>query len=174
MKTAFWMVLLSFLLAQALSLATVAHAGEPGAAPVNPGQLNLSVPFEPIQKLFEEVKTSFDLPALRSRGEAHITVLTPPEFQRVFASQFTAQEVMDIMRQEGLEQSHYDTVCLGHVSAEIRGQEQKAFFVLGQLTGPPPHPPSVAHDRLASPHGRCAGIRPLRFPSPHHCRLHAT
>jgi 2'-5' RNA ligase len=151
MKTAFRMFTLSAILTSTLPFATAVHAGEaPGILPieaslfsqiesaprpqhgarVSPGSLNLTVPFGPINELFEQVKTSFSLPALRNRGEAHITVITPPEFDASFSAAFTPSQVMEMMQAEGLNDAKFTAVCLGQVAAEIQGETQKAFFVL--------------------------------------------
>lgn len=46
-------------------------------------------------------------------GEAHITVLTPPEFTTLQTANVTLQEVNDIARKLHIQSTHFDLVCVG-------------------------------------------------------------
>jgi hypothetical protein len=54
---------------------------QPGAFEDQGGALVLRLPYAPVQPVFSDLTTTIHNPRLKTRGEAHLTVLTPAEVQ---------------------------------------------------------------------------------------------
>ena len=83
--------------------------------------LQLTLPAPPFLDLFH-VLHDYLLPSvIKTRGEAHITVLTPPEFESI-KDVVSIQELHDLMQQLHIqEQTNYTMVCLGKSTAKQIG-----------------------------------------------------
>ncbi|MBO9667026.1 MAG: hypothetical protein J7501_09455 [Bdellovibrio sp.] len=67
---------------------------------------------------------------LKNRGEAHITVITPPEFDKVLSKKISIQEINAIAAKMNLQGSHFHPLCVGKGKAKIKDQEQSTYFVV--------------------------------------------
>jgi hypothetical protein len=71
------------------------------------------VDFGKVRPFFDQLNATFG--PLRSRGEAHITVVTPPEFQ-VLQSQVSIQELDGLAQDPSLQATEFSIVCLARQS----------------------------------------------------------
>ncbi|MFK8032279.1 MAG: 2'-5' RNA ligase family protein [Gammaproteobacteria bacterium] len=76
-----------------------------------------NIPFEPLSDLRQKIEEQFDV-SLKHRGEAHITVITPPEFERL-SSHLSIDEINELAS-ETIQSMTYQPVCLGR--GRSRGQ----------------------------------------------------
>ncbi|KAJ1775088.1 hypothetical protein LPJ62_006961, partial [Coemansia sp. RSA 2167] len=67
--------------------------------------------FSQFKALFDAVNATTG--SLQSRGEAHVTIITPPEFDRVLKpAGVTIQEIEEIAQQANIQHSRLTPVCL--------------------------------------------------------------
>lgn len=74
--------------------------------------LTMEVQFGPIKELFKQV-TKAELKPLRNRGEAHITVVTPVEYDQVLKERVSIQEINEIAIKSNIQKSVFSVLCLG-------------------------------------------------------------
>lgn len=84
--------------------------------------LAMNLPFEPVREVLLQLERSGL--RLNNRGEAHITVITPPEFAKL-ASELA---MVDIERIAALiQKARFRVICLGRGT---KGQDQTFFLVV--------------------------------------------
>lgn len=107
--------------------------GRPFLAHAN--YLALDLPYEPYRQVFEQLQRRLlvdDREAkkvLQSRGEAHVTVITPPEFSRL-QSHMAINEIDEISRKMKIQDIRLEAVCLGEGKAEVNGRREFTYFVI--------------------------------------------
>lgn len=95
-------------------LAFVPHGG-PG--PFG-SYLAMELPFAPVDRLRQALEERLGK-ALKHRGEAHVTVITPPEYDRWLRPHLTIAEVDEIALAGGIQRARFTVRCLGRASAEL-------------------------------------------------------
>ncbi len=88
--------------------------------------INLSYP--PFAKLFEEIQKQFG--KLKNRGEAHLTVITPPEFDEVLSPYLSMKEINEIGKKFTIQSSQLEMLCLGRGEVLIGGVRETSFFIV--------------------------------------------
>lgn len=88
--------------------------------------LSLDLPYAPFEKMRQEVERSEQLQLLH-RGEAHITVLTPPEFNQM-KKRLNMKEIEILADKMNLQKSAYDSYCIGKGIS----QGDRTYFVVIQ------------------------------------------
>lgn len=86
--------------------------------------VSYEINYPPVRALLEEVKAKVG--PLSDRGEAHITVITPPEFDRVLGKVLTIEEINEVVLAENIQQATYEPVCVGTGSKGDR----KAYYIV--------------------------------------------
>jgi hypothetical protein len=81
------------------------------------GALVRNINFEPVNELNEQLKTVFGMP-LQSRGEAHITVITPPDFSGALNGGqglhefFSTDEIHSAFKDQ-IQTTNFKILCVG-------------------------------------------------------------
>jgi len=91
--------------------------------------LQMVLPYPPVRELYEEFTRQPSTPNLKNRGEAHITVITPPEFAALVKA-VSIDEVNEIARAEKIQNSRIEAVCLGSGQAIVDGRGERTYFVV--------------------------------------------
>lgn len=91
--------------------------------------LTMEIQFEPMAELFRQLLVLKRMP-LTSRGESHITVITPIEFNDVLKTKLSMIEIDQIAKKSGIQSSVFDIVCLGKGSLEIEKKLEQTFYVV--------------------------------------------
>jgi hypothetical protein len=89
--------------------------------------LSRNVVFAPIERLKSGIERDLKL-NLISRGEAHITVIDPLEYQRI-KSKIDISEINQIYGQ-AVQDTHFTVSCLGKGEKEIEGNIEQTFFLV--------------------------------------------
>lgn len=98
--------------------------------------LSLSLSYEPFKKLREQVekvlteesKTKIEL---KNRGEAHVTVVTPPEFTDSLAAQLSIEKVHEMAEALKMQESTaLEPICVGRGEAKIDGKLEYTYFLV--------------------------------------------
>lgn len=89
--------------------------------------LTMAVNYTPVKTLFEQLPG-----ALKTRGEAHVTVITPVEFYQVLSSKVTIAQIDQIAMQQHIQASAFKTVCLGRGQKKSKGKAkvESTYFVV--------------------------------------------
>ncbi len=84
--------------------------------------LGMNIHFKPIKSLFKNLDQFLkgSLNKKQARSEAHITIITPPEYDNVLKEHISIQEINEIARSHSIQQSKFTPVCIG------RGEFKKA------------------------------------------------
>lgn len=101
-----------------------------------PGQwdnyLVMNLPFAPIAEVFKQVIID-QKRAMTSRGEAHITVVTPVEFWNVLRPVGMTIEMLNTIAQASkIQQANFQVICLGQGASLQDSKVEKTFFVVVQ------------------------------------------
>jgi hypothetical protein len=100
----------------------------PHTAPGFGSYLEMEIPYPPVRTLFDAL-APFTGP-LHSRGEAHITVITPPEFQNVLSARLTIEAIDTIALEESIQSSRFSLVCVGKAQAAIEGKSESTYYLI--------------------------------------------
>lgn len=92
--------------------------------------MTLNLPFEPMAELFKQLLLKERRP-LTSRGEAHVTVVTPVEFWNVLKPKgVTMAEIEEIAKTMRIQEAKFDVVCLGRGTAKVDGKDEHTYYVV--------------------------------------------
>jgi 2'-5' RNA ligase len=87
--------------------------------------LAINLPFAPAEKLRKQVEDKAKI-KLKNRGESHITVLTPPEFNNIISKKLSIGQVDAIAAKHHIQKARIDVVCVGRFSKEGK----QVYFVV--------------------------------------------
>lgn len=113
----------------ALAVRSVAFDGSHTTFQARPDYLQMVLPYGPIRELFEELEREPGLGNLENRGEAHITVITPPEFA-VLSKKISIVEINEIAEADKIQASKVEARCLGAGQANVGGRNEQTYFVV--------------------------------------------
>lgn len=88
--------------------------------------LALGVPYEPIRTLKNQIEAREGL-SLSDRGEAHLTVVTPPEFSRLKAK-LSMAEIEWLARTNGFYEAKFAIACVGR--GKNKEKDQTYYLVV--------------------------------------------
>lgn len=97
--------------------------------PFRPSSSYVAMNIDPttIEPLKEELQRRYDT-ALKSRGEAHITLITPPEM-KVLRTKLTAKEINGLVKPK-IQSSKFDIVCVGKGELTEGPQTLATYFLV--------------------------------------------
>jgi 2'-5' RNA ligase len=95
-----------------LNTATVPFS--PNTKPGFGSYLELKLNYTFVEPIFNQLKR--EMPNLASRGEAHITVITPPEYNKGLSSFLSIQEINQIALKNEIQSMPFELVCLARQS----------------------------------------------------------
>ena len=74
--------------------------------------LSQKILYRPVRELRHELESFLDQ-ELKHRGEAHITVITPPEYRDILSEFMTMEEIRHLAHAFNLQSSPFHIACLG-------------------------------------------------------------
>jgi hypothetical protein len=87
--------------------------------------LTMELPFSPYENLRKQLEAGVG--GLKHRGEAHITVITPPEFYNILKpAGITMDEIESIARRRKIQKSKFGFICVG--KAEVKNLQ--AYYIV--------------------------------------------
>jgi hypothetical protein len=100
-----------------------------GAKPFT-NYLQQTLDFSLFKPLFDAVNKTVSVP-LQSRGEAHITVITPPEFDGILSKAgVTMQEINDIALKHRIQELEYKPRCVGRDKLTLKEGKDEVYNVV--------------------------------------------
>ncbi|KAK9718587.1 hypothetical protein K7432_005411 [Basidiobolus ranarum] len=92
--------------------------------------LGMNLNFSLFEPLFDTLNASLKTP-LQNRNEAHITVITPPEFDNVLSKVgITMEDINWIALENNIQEAKINALCLGRVATKLENLEQEAYQVI--------------------------------------------
>ncbi|WP_413587584.1 2'-5' RNA ligase family protein [Bdellovibrio sp. HCB274] len=91
--------------------------------------LAMNLPYEGYQPILQQLESRLQK-SLKNRGEAHITVITPVEFDKVLSRHLKMQDIHDVAHKMQIQQSPYRPLCLGQGQLKSEGKEENTYFVV--------------------------------------------
>lgn len=98
-----------------------------GGAPFG-SYLTLDLNYTEYQKIYLELKKTY--PHLKTRGEAHITVLTPVEYHQILSDKLSIQEIYQLANELNIQKASFEVLCLGQGRKEIKGKTESTFYLV--------------------------------------------
>ena len=95
---------------------------------VDPSYISVGLPFAPANLLKQQIERSTGL-TLIDRGEAHITVLTPPEMQ-VLTKKLSKEKIVDLIGADELQTETFNAICLGRGRISNGDKKIDTYFVV--------------------------------------------
>ena len=89
--------------------------------------LAMNLPYGPTINIREQIEQLFDV-QLKDRGEAHITVITPPEYQRL--SDRLNMTQIEALVGEDIQDASFQITCLGRATASSIPGEIATFYLV--------------------------------------------
>lgn len=93
--------------------------------------ITMDIPHPPVLSTCKAIEKAIGR-KLTNRGEAHITVITPPEFDRTLKSALTMEEINAIAKEQRIQESSFDILCIGSGNRVIDGVNEETFFFVVQ------------------------------------------
>jgi 2'-5' RNA ligase len=91
--------------------------------------LAMNLPYAPYEKLYKQLEKAEGL-ELKNRGEAHITVVTPIEYDKALKKHLSIAEIHKIAEEAKIQQATYTPVCIGRGQKDISGKIEKTYYVV--------------------------------------------
>lgn len=125
MKIASLIILAAF--AKEISTTSLLTDGSKVAFKPQSNYLSMELNYKPSEALRIELEKDLGM-TLKNRGEAHITVLTPPEYN-VLKGKISIQEINDIALKNKLQESSVKAICVG-VGESKNNSAAKTYYVV--------------------------------------------
>jgi hypothetical protein len=93
----------------------------------HPDWVAVPIPFAPIDKFRQKLEAHIEA-KLQHRGEAHVTILTPPEWS-ILSQILKMEDVEKLALKEHLMKKKFKVKCLKKVTATIQGRSEDSWFV---------------------------------------------
>lgn len=117
----------------ALLLSLTAQGALPYTPHHGPGPFDsyvaMDVPYAPVKAIWEKLEKSLGHP-LKNRGEAHITVITPPEYYDGLRSALSIDEIDQIVTARKIQSARYKVICTGRGEAQINGKQEATYYLV--------------------------------------------
>lgn len=95
--------------------------------------LGMNLPFGPAQALLGTLESELGT-SLMNRGEAHITVITPPEYVSVLRSHLSIEEIHQIARDMDIQGADVELVCVGRGQDEVDDRITQTYYLVVRST----------------------------------------
>lgn len=90
--------------------------------------LALTLPFAPMKRVYEQVESRAGTKLIH-RGESHVTVLTPPEFDAI-KSRVSMTDLDNLAVKAKIQRTHLEAICVGRGEAAIDGANEQTYFLV--------------------------------------------
>lgn len=90
--------------------------------------------FNPVEQLFKDVQKKTGI-KLKNRGEAHITVITPPEYNGALKNFLKIEEIDKIATEMRIQDTPFRPLCIGQGTLKSGTIDLKTFFLVVNSQG---------------------------------------
>lgn len=95
--------------------------------------VEMKVPYEPIAQVKKAVESREGV-TLQSRGEAHITLVTPPEMT-VLRTRLSLEQINGFIEKSNIQKIPYQLNCLGRGQIKLGDRRLETYYVVVQAPG---------------------------------------
>lgn len=95
--------------------------------------LSMNIAFDPVADVRKDVEKREKL-TLSHRGEAHITVLTPPEFEQL-KSALTMELINEVALLNRIQETPFEIICLGRGQRVENKKTLSTYFIVVEAPG---------------------------------------
>lgn len=93
--------------------------------------LGRNVNYLAVKAIYQQLQKRLPALQLKTRGDAHITVITPPEYKNILKPYLTPKEIDQIAKQMNIQASEFTPVCLGRgQKLETNGKAMQTYFIV--------------------------------------------
>jgi hypothetical protein len=116
-----------FLIFWLLTSCATNSSSQLGSIPVKK-DIFLPINYGPVEQIRLNLvqKLGFDL---KKRDEAHITVITPPEFE-ILQNKISMAQINELALKENLQSSNFIPLCVGRGRLQIDGREESTYYIV--------------------------------------------
>ena len=105
----------------------------PAESHIGPGAFDTylvqGVPLKPVYEIYEKLAGS-GTKKLINRGEAHITVITPPEYNEILKPYISMQEIERMAAVRNLQSFRFKVVGIGRAEAKIESKTEETYYLI--------------------------------------------
>jgi hypothetical protein len=99
--------------------------------------LAMNVQYSPVEELRNQLSDAihFNLKFFKGwneNGEAHVTVITPPEYDNIISRYVSIDEIEKIALKDSIQTSDLKIIGIGKGSAVLNGKNEDAYFIIVQ------------------------------------------
>lgn len=91
--------------------------------------LVLNVPYKPVLAVNKKISKAIGR-KLKTRGEAHITVITPPEYDNALKGVVSIERIHQIAEQWAMQEMTFDIICIGSGAAKLGQKMEETFYLV--------------------------------------------
>lgn len=91
--------------------------------------LAMNVAYPPAADLLKQVEARLGF-ELKNRGEAHITVITPVEYDNALASKISIDRINEVAKQMKIQAAEFEPVCIGRGLVNLDGRGEQTYYVV--------------------------------------------
>ncbi len=125
-----------------------------------------NIPYEPAKKLTADLE-KFLGQKLQNRGEAHITVITPPEYSKILQKGIQMEAIDALAKAMDIQTAEFSVTCLGRSQVMVEDKMEQTYYIVLES-------PDLLKIRTAIYHRYVMqGGEPSHF-DPHHWYGHIT
>lgn len=97
--------------------------------------LAMNVQYAPVKKVRKIISKIIQYPlkfhtAWNKNGEAHVTVITPPEYSQILKKYVSIDKIEQIALQNHIQSSDLSIMGIGKGSAKINGKKESTYFII--------------------------------------------
>lgn len=90
--------------------------------------ISYDLEFKPFEEMRLQLEKTLGSP-LKNRGEAHITVITPPEYAKL-SEKMKPEQIHALANETLVKTPKYEIICVGSGSLTIKDQVEKTYYVV--------------------------------------------
>jgi hypothetical protein len=92
-----------------------------------------NISFQPIAELCDQISNAYCV--LKNRGEAHITIVTPPEYTSKLNGFVSVEEMNSVAWEHDIQGVPFDIIGLGSGSISVEGRVEETFYLVVRSPG---------------------------------------
>lgn len=90
--------------------------------------ISYDLEYKPFEEMRLQLEKTLGSP-LKNRGEAHITVITPPEYAKL-VQKLKPEQIHSLANETLVKMPKYEIVCVGSGSLTIKGKVESTYYVV--------------------------------------------
>ncbi|CDS09393.1 hypothetical protein LRAMOSA10753 [Lichtheimia ramosa] len=94
----------------------------------NDGWLGMNLDYKYVEPIAKDLNST-EQPVF-NRGDAHITVITPPEFNVLAKASVTLDEINNIALQHKIQSSRFHVICLGREDVKVNNEQYIVYQLI--------------------------------------------